>query len=383
MTSKHFKYLIIIAIIIHLITLFMYVTDVIPQQTKREDKIFWFHHGGDEYGYLELAYGIHNNDLTPSRLPLGYALLLQPALWFISPADYDNLIQPISFFWAIIMFPVALVMCAWLARRMANHLAGGLAAVWYASFPLLAFISIWFLWNNYMAEIISIHLTWAQMLSDGPTAFLTLLGAVLYFKARDTNYHWLVVGFLGICLGLMVLVRYSAAIFPVIVGFLFLADRQFASLAMLVTIAFMIFMPQLVYNYHFFGNPFETGYQSMAFVPDTGLFHHSYLINALELIWQYLGILTPVFLLMGLLVLGYSLYIIQKREPAAAVLIGGWLVGYVIFYSLYYYSWTGAMMRFMIPAMPALAIILGVFTENILMRLTRKSPEQVSINLID
>ncbi|MCA9911779.1 MAG: hypothetical protein KC496_00455, partial [Anaerolineae bacterium] len=206
------------------------------------------------------------------------------------------------------------------------------------------------------AEVIAIHMTWAQMLSDGPTAFFTLLAAWWYIRTRQGAYRARDVILLGVLLGFIGMLRFTGLLIAFVIGGLFLLEKQWTKLVLLVAVSLLAFAPQMLYNLHFFGSPLTTGYTALDRLPPDGLFSLTYLLDALAKIWERLGLLTVILAILGMGGMGAVLW---RLRWVPGLLVGGWLLSYLALYSLYYYSWTGALMRFLIPALPAAVVLIA------------------------
>lgn len=360
MKRKHTLLLLLLGIGLHYLVLALFTFNALPQQTRNANAPFLFHHGGDNYGYHAQAISLMTGNFQPNQYPLGFPILMIPPMWLLPDKSHDAVIQPIAILWAFIGFPLGQWLLICLVRQMIqNETVALIASALWAILPLVYYFGLSPLWNPQMGEIIAIHSTWAQMLSDGPAALFTLLAAVLFFGSRERNYDWLSLSALGAVLGFLGMIRFSGLLIAVVIGLLLLIEKRWKPAFWLTAVALFCFSPQMFYNRHFFGSPFETGYSQLSFVPETGLLNPIYLSVALGQIWGYLGLFTlPLLALLAgvFLFILWRLFLINR---IAALFMGGWVSSYIAFYSLYYYSWTGAFMRFMIPLEPALMFLAG------------------------
>lgn len=365
--NRRWYYIGLICIIIgHLLFLSLFTTNIIPQQTKLPNHVFWFHQGGDNYGYYAQAKAIYSGEFLPNKFPLGFPIMMLPALWLNNEATHDDLVEPTALFWSTIMYPIALVMLAWLTQEITQRRWLGLVAAGiFALLPMLWFVLFNLIWNAKMAEIIAIHSTWAQMLSDGPTAFFTLLAVIVFIIVRKRDYALFSVILLGTILGFIGMIRFTGLLIAVIIGSLFLLERRWREVAVLIVTALIFFAPQMIYNLHFFDNPFKTGYTHLDTLPSAGLFNVVYLLDAIAKIWERLGILMLFGMGSVMAGLGWVISALWRKDRIEALLIVGWFGSYVALYSIYYYSWTGAFMRFMIPIMPVVALLGAIFIQKV------------------
>jgi len=373
MTKQYYIGGLVAVVVMHWLVLLLFAANIIPQQSKQADTLFWFHHGGDNYGYFAQAQALVTGDFQANKYPLGFPILMVPALWLLPGASHDVLVQPIAFFWAGGMFPLALLMLMWLSEKMLEQrwLALASGAV-FALLPVLWLGLFNLLWNREMAEIIAIHSTWAQMLSDGPTAFFTLLAAALFVQIYRRDYPWLLVVALGAVLGFLGLLRFSGVLIAFVIGSILLIERRWRAALVLLFVALITFAPQMIYNQIFFDGPLQTGYTQLEQLPEQGLFHPVYLLDALGKIWQRLGLISLIAAAIGIGIFVWAIYRLYRHNWRYALLIAGWIMSYLAFYSVYYYSWTGALMRFLIPAYPAFVLLGTVLLQDVTQPLWQK-----------
>lgn len=348
----------LVAVVAHWLIMGLFAFEVIPQQTNRDSQFFYFHHGGDNHPYYWQARNLSLGTVGEFKYPLGFSMLLVPVFYLADSPAHDEALPAVAFFWSMVMFPLGVALLGWIAQQLTRHRLATVMSLWlYVALPLLVLGVLSVAWSPVMAEISAIHLPWAQMLSDGPTAFFTLLSAALFIRARQRDYAWGWLSVLGIVLGCLVLIRLSGALIAFVIALICLLERRVLKLAWVTALALLAFSPQLLYNWHFFGNPLATGYAVLEELPAYGLFHPHYLADALGTALARLGAWVVVGGVAALLGLGLGLRGLWRRDPMSAVLVGGWALSYVAFYSLYYHTWTGAFLRFMIPALPALCIL--------------------------
>lgn len=350
MQDRKFWFAIALIIAIHWAVVGLFAFDIIPQQTKRADTWFWFHHGGDNWDYYDQLQELVNGTVGDSRVPLGYTLMMFPSYWLSPDKSHDALVQPNAFFWAMVMFPLGVALLAWTCLRITkNHLISLATCLVYVLLPLLYLAIFSPIYDPRMAEIFAIHSTWAQMLSDGPAAFLSLATIALFFYTREQDYPLTQIIIIGLLIGYLTTLRSTGILVGTGIGLVLLADRRWTDIFWMGTFWLIGFAPQLVYNTVAFGSPLSSGYQIVGAVPDAGLFHLSHLINGLTLIWNAYGIIGASIVIVGLVYVGIGLYALWRMGWVYTTVIGGWLIAHIGLYSIYYYTWDGAGMRFMIP----------------------------------
>jgi hypothetical protein len=89
------------------------------------------------------------------------------------------------------------------------------------------------------------------------------------------------------------------------------------------------------------------------------LFAARYLFDGLEKAWNRAGWLLIAAGGAALAGAVLGLTFLWRHDRVSAVIVGGWLGGYLLVYSIYYYSWVGGLVRFLISALPAAAILVA------------------------
>ncbi|MBZ0291279.1 MAG: hypothetical protein K8L99_01810, partial [Anaerolineae bacterium] len=279
LTPRQYRLGLLIAIALHLLIVSLYVFSVIPQQYHPVDRPFWFHNGGDNAGYFDQARGLLNGDLQPNKYTLGYPILLIPFMVVLQPPFQQDLLEPVSAFWSLVMFPLGQIILGYLATRMTGRRRLGLLSVFvWTLLPLVMYATVYLLFNADMAETTSVHLLWAQMLSDGPATLFTLLVFALWFRDGPVTPRRALL--LGVLCGYLIFIRMTGAVTGLLVGAILLWQRRWWEAIILAVVAALVFSPQLLYNMHFFGSPFSTGYTVLDELPAEGLFHPVYLWDA-------------------------------------------------------------------------------------------------------
>ncbi len=351
---------ILLAAGLHLLILGLFVFEVIPQQYKREGYSFWFHHGGDNYGYYDQAQALITGDFSPNKYPLGFPILMLPAMALLDNPAHDALVEPVALWWALVMFPIGQIILAQLTLKLCandQQLTGGTLILWTV-LPLLTYGALAAFWSPLLAELVAVHLPWAQMLSDGPATFFTLLALLVFWMARERDYPPRWAALLGFLLGFLGLIRLTALVTAFSIGLVLMWERRWLALIITVVIALLAFSPQLIYNAAFFGSPLTSGYSVLDEQPAHGLFSPFYLTEVISVLWTRLGVLLPLSLLAGGGITAFGWWGLWQRQRTGAVLVGLWVLLYGLMYSMYHYSWIGGLPRFLMPVYPALSLLM-------------------------
>jgi hypothetical protein len=327
---------------------------VIPSQWHHG---WYFHHGGDQEGYYALAESLVEGQPVASKFPLGFPLLLAPAIMLTQPAGWEDLVPPFVVLHAFVLHGLSQVLLGAIARRVTHSRALALLVVlgWVLT-PLALYAAVSVAHSQQLAANWAVHLPWLQMLSDPPAAFLTLLVIWIWFKGFDSGrLGW--VGVAGLLSGFLGLVRFSGLLTPGLLGLVMLYKRRWRELAIFGAATALTFAPQLVYNAHFWGGPLTFGYVTTEEDPGRQLFSASYFADGASLLAGRPAALIVVAAGIMIAALGWAW--LWRRDRLGAVIVGGWALSYAAFYGAYYYSWVGGMTRFLIPAYPAGVITLA------------------------
>ncbi len=301
----------------------------------------------------------HNRSLMDSqwfsKFTLGYPLLLLPSIAIFHPSSADDLIPLSTILNACILFPLAQLVLVKLAYRVLHSRTLALSGLllWTLS-PLIAYVLLALTGRSETGAIWGTHLAWLQMLSDPPAAFLTILSFWLLFQICDRRGSTALGSVaLGLTCGILLLLRINSIISVSVVLLILLIVRRWQALEIVLLLTFLCFLPQLTYNAAFFGSPLTFGYQVLEAQPPDGLISFRYALQFLHDQALLAGI-SGVGILAFFAIATYVLWVVDRLAAIAVVL---WGIGYLAFFSLYYYSWIGGVYRFLIPAYPAYSLV--------------------------
>jgi hypothetical protein len=285
---------------------------------------------------------------------------LVPWIAVFKPARPQDLVPAIAALNAFVLFPLSQLILARLTLRITRHRTVALISVLlWTSFPVILYGGMALVGRAELGAIWAVHLPWLQMLSDPPATFLTLLSFWLLLLILDTptsRWYAVLVVVLGAVCGFSLLLRVNTVLTVGIVILFLMLKRRWSALFATGLLSLVLFLPQFLYNIRFFGGPFTMGYQVMDRQPPDGLFSLSYPVKMLAG-QNGIAIGGGLLLLCALLIL--SGLILWRRDRDGAVILTLWVVSYLVFYGLYYYSWEGALTRFLLPMYPALAALIS------------------------
>ncbi len=343
--------------LLHLAILCLYVFEIIPQRFHTLERPFQMYHGGDNKVYFNRARDVLTGTPQPSN-KLGFPLLLTPFLIIFRPQNQQDILQVVAAFWGIAMYPLGQWALAWLAERLTGSRSLALLSVFlWTMLPLVFYgifsaLSLIYAAESFavLAETTSVRLTWAQMLSDGPATLFTLLLLVVFFRQPEGEDRvWWAIK-MGTLAGFLMMIRYTGGLTGLLIGVILLAQRRWRMAAVVAVSAFVMFLPQMIYNGRFFGGRMTT-------LPPFELLSTLSLSEGLAKVWTRLGLwlLPAILLLIG--VVGFGLVFLWRHDRIGALVVGLWIGSYAAVYGLHYASWNGELLRFLMPTYPAAAIL--------------------------
>lgn len=363
--ASFWRFGLLVSLALHLLIVVLYIVDIVPQDTHPETLIFY--HGGDEVHYFDLAQGFTQGEIRESKYPLGFPLLLLPFLWLTGADIARDLIPTVALFHALVLMPASILLFSRLLEKIWGRAWCSLIVLMgWVSLPLLMVIAMSAIGRGGLGGDRAVAQVGLQMLSEIPALFLTLLAMLWLSQWSDRLEHvslakW---ALLGLVCGVLMLIRLNGLLTLLLACGLLALWRQWQAALIVGIVASVVMLPQLAYNQHFFGSPFTSGYQVLDELPEGGLMNPRHLIDGVARVisgrWLIIGATAALVGVMGLSIGTWALW---RTQPRISLIILGWGISYVAFFSIYWYSWIGGLQRFLTPAYPALVVLVaaGVF----------------------
>lgn len=304
---------------------------------------WYFHHGGDQTAYFDLAKSLVELNPIPTVKPLGFPLLLTPFIYFFGANEPNDILVPTIILHAFIMFNLSIILVALIAERLTkNKLISLSSATLWTFFPYLSLLMV----NRHEF----IHLMCVQELSWPPSMFFSVLAVYLFLLSREKEGKLYPI-LTGAVIGLASLIRIANLLFAAMFILILLYEKRFKTSAYTAITAFLLFAPQLAYNFYFFGSPLCFGYQ---YYSALGLAKVRFSLASFPRVFITTIAQAPLIFLSALLG-SILLYTYAKRKEETIFLLA-WQMPYMIFYCFYFASqWV--MWRFIMPTIPALCIL--------------------------
>lgn len=274
---------------------------------------------------------------TAPRYPWGYSLLMVPFLWLFGLKGA---------FWVVPLLAAGAVVLTYrLGRTLMGRSAGAIAAGLLFVFPNFLFSAF-------------------NPMSDVPAAFFVALAltALLALPRRATSDI-----LLGGALGIGFWIRPNLAVLAIVVAAWLAWHRDWGRLLRVGLALAPFVLIQAGVNQHLYGVPWRTGYGD----PIWG----STLSAALARAGRYLARLNAQQAAIGLVLVGAAL-IFNRLSLAVRALLLSVLAVFVAFFAFYRIDDQWWYFRFILPAMPAVALLEAGFAARLLEGQRHRVPRQ-------
>lgn len=360
-----------------IVALFQYGAPFLPTHGG-----WYFHSGGDDEQYLDLAYALLRGRPVWAYVGIGGPLLMLPWVALTQPPRYEyyNFLMFVVLQNGFLLGALSVLLIGWLTRQLTGRPGTALlaAGIW-ALFPYLIFLGFYAhpqaidLQDTYVPLV-----AWLNGLSDGPALFALLLGLVVFLesnarqKARLAAWSGLLLGF-GLAIRIQILP--GVAVLWALVAL----RREFRILAGLTVGIVLGYLPQLIYNTALAGSPFINPYTRNFFgISSQGIYFNLYntpfapkvMLDGLT------GMATKRPALVGLLMLGAVACLPALRRLArengwfaAGLLVG--VPGAIFGMHFAAYMFFQDPFRFSSPTFPFVSVWAAVVMVDMLDRLER------------
>ena len=326
----------------------------------------------DELNYFNLAKSFAKFSPIPNVANLGYPLFLAPIVYLTganSPIDIAKIVFTIQ---AFLFFSLAVVLVALISYEILRKKSLALvAAALFTIYPYILLVILKL--ANFPRFIPAFHYQmWNNIGADYLSAVLLYSGFYLFIKKfNESKISILSAAAIGALLGVAALTRVVNILYLPLIFLVLIWLRKYKESISFSVASFLVYLPQWVYNFYFFGSPFTYGYRIQELsghgletkilggwlsINNVYIFFEKILLNIPLLIW-----ILPV--LIVILALGFWRLFSPsgrsaeagKSEKHLAIIILFWALLNVGFYLFFVDA--QSQLRYFIPSIPPLIIL--------------------------
>lgn len=321
----------------------------------------------DEIHYFELAQSFAKFSPVANVANLGYPLFLAPIVYSTganSPVDIAKIVFIIQ---AFLFFSLAIILVALISFEILKSRKLSLtAAALFAAYPYILFFILKL--ANFPRAIPAFHYQmWINIGADYLSAVFLYLGFYLFIKKYNAGgLNLFFASVIGAVIAAAALVRVANILYLSLIFLILIWFKKYRTSIGFGAAAFLVYLPQWIYNFYFFGSPFTYGYRIKELSGHGletkilgGWFSFNNVLIFFEKIWQNIPAfiwILPV--LISVLIIGFWRLFKQQKIPALILIFWTLLnIGFYIFFVD-----AQSQLRYFIPSIPPLIIlfILGL-----------------------
>ncbi|MBI4919693.1 hypothetical protein HY838_00070 [Candidatus Azambacteria bacterium] len=367
MSKKTFIWAVIALICVRILLLALFLNNIPSTDIQSNWRpVFHGTYQPDEIVFFNLAKSLADFKPAPSIVYIGHAIFLAPFIYFTGATNIEMAIKPLILVQGILVWSLALILLViiglYFFKNKKLALFGGFIFLIY---PYLLY-GLYKLINPKTAIAAFHYQMWIFMLSDYLSLFFILLTmwlSIKFIKRLKTEngnlYRSAII--LGAIAGITALVRPPNLVIPAFLFFFVLYSKKIKTAFLLGISSFFTYLPQLIYNTHFFGRPWlfgnpilnagATAGATESFVQKNWAFSNYWLNFSYFSPNHYLLFFFAAFSFM-FIILFAGLRYLRKTNPHLIPLFAFWF----LFYWLFYASFGGSLsqLRYFLPLIPAL-----------------------------
>lgn len=315
----------------------------------------------DEVNYFNLAQSLTKFSPVINVANIGYPLFLAPIVYLTGANNPVDIVKIIFIIQAFLFFSLAIILTGLISFEIfKNRKLSLMAAAIFTVYPYILFAILKLV--NFPRAIPAFHYQmWINIGADYLSAILVYFGFYLFIKRYNTgNINLAFSSIIGVIIAAAALTRVANILYlPLIFLTLILLKKYRASIGFGVA-AFLVYLPQWIYNFYFFGSLLTYGYS----IPSIGFEPGSKIIgdwlsfeNALiffEKIWLNLPILVLILPIM-ILIMAAGFWREFRREKIIGFILAFWIILDVGFYMFFIAA--ASQLRYFIPSIAPLIIL--------------------------
>lgn len=317
----------------------------------------------DEVNYFNLAQSFAKLSPIPNVANLGYPLFLAPIIYFTDAAGPEDIAKIVFIIQAFLFFSLAIILVALTAYEIFRKKSLALIAVAFFTFyPYILLIILKL--ADFPRWIPVFHYQmWINIGADYLSAVLLYSGFYLFIKKfNDNKIDFLAAAVIGALIAAAALTRVANIIYLPLIFLVLIWLKKYKESFGFGSAAFLVYLPQWVYNFYFFGSPFTYGYRIQELSGHGletkllgGWFSFNNVLIFFERVWLHLPtfiFILPILII--ILILGF--WRLFKLEKHLAIILLFWALLNVGFYIFFVDA--QSQLRYFIPSIPPLLIFL-------------------------
>lgn len=316
----------------------------------------------DEVHYFELAQSFAKISPVANVANIGYPLFLAPIIYFAGAIGPEEIAKIVFIIQAFLFFSLAIIFVALLSFQILKNRKLALIAV--ALFTIYSYILLLILkLANFPRWIPAFHYQmWITVGADYSSAILLYSGFYLFIKKfNDDKINLFSAAAIGILLSTAALTRVANILYLPLIFLVLIWLKKYRESIIFGFAAFLVYLPQWVYNFYFFGSPFTYGYRIQELSGHGletkvlgGWLSFNNVIIFFEKIWLNLPILIWILpIIIIILMLGF--WKVFKQEKTLALVLLFWALLNIGFYIFFVDA--QSQLRYFIPSIPPLIIL--------------------------
>lgn len=326
----------------------------------------------DEVNYFNLAQSFSKLSPVPSVANIGYPLFLAPIVYFTGAGSPIDIVKIVFIIQALIFFSLAIILVALIAYEIFKKFSLALTVTaFFAFYPyiLLAVLKS----ANFPRWIPVFHYQmWINIGADYLSAVLLYSGFYLFIKKfNDNKINLFSVAAIGALVAAAALTRVANILYLPLIFLILIWLKKYRESIGFGAAAFLVYLPQWVYNFYFFGSPFTYGYRIQELsghgletkilggwlsFNNVAIFFERIWLNLPALIW-----ILPILII--ILVLGFWRFFSTygrspeggKKEKYLAIILLFWALLNIGFYIFFVDA--QSQLRYFIPSIAPLIIL--------------------------
>lgn len=317
----------------------------------------------DEIHYFELAQSFAKFSPVPNVANIGYPLFLAPIVHSTGATNSANIAKIVFIIQAFLFFSLAIVLVGLISFEIFKNkkLAFGAAAL-FTVYPyvLLAILKL----ANFPRWIPAFHYQmWINIAADYLSAVLLYFGFYIFIKKYNTSKLDLFsVSIVGAVIAAAALVRVANILYLPMIFLILIWLKKYRESISFGIVAFLVYLPQWVYNLYFFGSPITYGYRIQELSGHGletkiigGWLSPNNVVTFFERIWLNLPTLLWILPVL-IIIIALGFWKIFKMGNHLAVVLGFWVLLNIGFYIFFVDA--QSQLRYFIPSIAPLIILL-------------------------